>query len=110
MCQNSSGELVFQATYVNEGGVNSTHTGVFTCPVAGTYFFSVSLTKARRSNVSAVGCKFKRNGSNKQGMWIYSHDDANSDYDNSCVGSCSESQLFDSSTASFTGFLVKADP
>jgi len=60
MCQNGSGELVFQLTYVNEGGAYSTHTGVFTCPVAGTHFFSVPLTKARRSNVSAVGCKFKR--------------------------------------------------
>ena len=60
MCQNSLGELVFQLTYVNEGGAYNIRTGVFTCPLAGTHFFSVSLTKHRRSNVSAVGCKFKR--------------------------------------------------
>ena len=123
---NGSGELVFQDTYVNEGGAYSTHTGVFTCPVAGTYFFSVSLTKTRGSDVSYVKCYFRRNGSEQQLMWVNPHDDPNSDYGNYLmasttmmklvkgdrvwVGSCTPSQHFDLRTAAFTGFLVKADP
>jgi len=74
-----SGELLFQATYVNEGGAYNTSTGVFTCPVAGTYFFSVSLTKAREAGIGYAYCYFKRNGSNHQQMYVNPHDDANSD-------------------------------
>ena len=124
--RNSSGELIFKSTYLNEGGAYSTSTGVFTCPVAGTYFFSVSLTKARGAGVGYVYCSFKRNGSAQQYMSVDPHDDANSDNgaymmssttmmklvkgDRVSVGSCTASHFFRLDTASFTGFLVKADP
>ena len=110
------------STYLNEGGAYSTSTGVFTCPVSGTYFFSASLTRDKGYGVSHIECHFKRNGSLQQWMFVEPLGDPGNLLmtstttmklvrgDRVWVGSCTESRVFVHQTAAFTGFLVKADP
>ncbi|XP_017311195.1 EMILIN-1a [Ictalurus punctatus] len=52
--QVSSGTIVFNEVFVNEGMSYSPHTGIFTAPVSGRYFFSAVLTGQKNMKIEAV--------------------------------------------------------
>ncbi|KAK3542633.1 hypothetical protein QTP86_031327 [Hemibagrus guttatus] len=52
--QGHAGTIVFNKVFANEGMSYSPHTGIFTAPVTGRYFFSAVLTGQKNAKIEAV--------------------------------------------------------
>uniref|UniRef100_A0A8C1EU10 Elastin microfibril interfacer 1b n=1 Tax=Cyprinus carpio carpio TaxID=630221 RepID=A0A8C1EU10_CYPCA len=50
----TSGTIIFDKTFVNEGGYYNPRTGIFTAPLDGRYFFSAILTGHKNEKIEAV--------------------------------------------------------
>ncbi|XP_052769612.1 coadhesin-like [Mya arenaria] len=124
LAQTSSDSLVFQSTFFNEGSDYNTSTGVFTCRIPGIYFFAITLTKSRESGVDFVRSFIQFTNGNLL-MHVDPYDDLKTDYGEYIMSSSTTLKLnqtdtvrirggsaanhFNADTASFTGFLVRAD-
>jgi len=61
----------FDTVLTNQGNDYNSSSGVFTCRIAGLYWFSASITKSYTDNDGSTYCYIMINDSNKMFMWHY---------------------------------------
>ena len=66
--------LRFSTVLTNLGNDYNSSSGVFTCRIAGQYWFSASIAKYSSDNVGGTYCYIMINGSNKMMMYHYERD------------------------------------
>ena len=64
----------FPTVLTNLGNDYNSSSGVFTCRIAGQYWFSASITKSTADNVGQTYCYIMINGSTKMEMYHYERD------------------------------------
>ena len=72
----STGTIIFDDVFLNQGSVYDTSNGRFTAPVAGVYELSVSLLQDDDGTVGALDIRFSKNGTDiNEGSNPYSSND-----------------------------------
>ena len=120
---NGTRNIIFPHVTYNEGNDYDSSTGVYTCRIPGTYWFSASLGKRDGVNDFLV-CKILVNGSSKMGLAFKLDNDNNNSFymvsgsggfylakdDRVWVGGCIHPEnIFKGYITHFSGVLIRPD-
>jgi len=115
--------LRFPTVLTNMGNDYNSSSGVFTCRIAGQYWFSASITKTNYDNAGPTSCSIMINGSDKMYMYHYEREAVHAYFsmtasggfhlnrgDRVQVGGCRNPSFLGSGSESiFSGVLIKPD-
>ena len=121
---NGTRDIKFPTVHYNEGNDYDPNTGVYTCRIPGTYWFSVSLGKANGYN-EYIDCLILVNDSPKIGLVLILNYDNNQSWktvsgsggfhlnkgDRVQVGDCTyQENIYNGYNTHFSGVLIRPDP